>query len=135
MTFVSGCFKTINLSNTEDEIQAAINLLGSATLKRDSGYLLEDRSILQYGPVRTTFTIQLASFFGVISPKHGSYSEIEKGKSGYYRCVNQHLEGSTGHPLTTSEASAAVDQVLFDLLATGQHVDKAVVDQVCCHWH
>jgi hypothetical protein len=90
---------------------------------------------MKYGPVRTTFTIQLASFFGVISPQHGSYSEIEKGTSGYYRCVNGHLEESIGRPLSTKEARDSVDEVIASLLSTGHHVDKSITDQVCCHWY
>jgi hypothetical protein len=126
---------TINHSRTEDEVKAAFNLLGSTATKKTRGYTLEDRSVLHYGPVWTTFTSQVVAFFGVISPEHGSFSDIERGNSAYYWCAHRHLEESAVHLLTTSEARVAVDQVLSNLLATGHLVDKAVLDQVCCHWH
>jgi hypothetical protein len=91
--------------------------------------------MLQYSPVRTTFTVQLASFFGVISPEHGLYSESKKGKSGYYRCVNRHLESLIGCPLSTTEKRGTVDKVIAGLLCAGHHVDKSITNQVCCHWY
>lgn len=135
MKFVGGCLETIKRSVSETEVTAAINLLGCAEEKRKAGYSLEERSVLQYGSHLTTFTIQVASFFGVIGPQHGSYSEIEKGVSDYYGCVNSHLEESLGHPLSTEEARFAVDGVISKLLSSGHHVDKALTDQVCCYWH
>lgn len=135
MNFVTGCLASINASVTALEVEEAMKTLGSTVLKQALGYTAEQIGFLQYGPVHTTFTIQVASFFGVIGPEHGSYSEIEKGKSGYYRCVNSHHEDSAGHPLSTSEAREAVDEVISTLLSTGHLVDKSITDQVCCHWN
>ena len=63
LKFVIECLDTINCSVTDGEADAAINLLGSLARKKFLGYTVNERAVLQYSPDRTTFTIQLASFF------------------------------------------------------------------------
>jgi hypothetical protein len=99
------------------------------------GYNAEQRSILEYGPIRGTYTIQLAARFGVIPTQWESFAQIEKGKSGFYRCVNSHLEATYGHPLSTSQAQGEVKELLARLKQHRHPVDMAVLDQVGCRWH
>jgi hypothetical protein len=68
-------------------------------------------------------------------PENGNHATIEKGKSGYYKCVNQHLRNKyNGKNLSTEQARCEVANCLKSLQQSGFPVTNAWMDQNCCYW-
>jgi hypothetical protein len=60
---------------------------------------------------------------------------IEKGKSGYYKCVNFHLESKyNGRNLSTSQAQSETRECLLSLKQCGFPITPSWMDQNCCYW-
>jgi hypothetical protein len=88
---------------------------------------------IKYAAVRGTFAIQLGAFMMIIDPKHAGFAEVSKGKSGFYKCVNEHKRESYGgdNNLSTKETQGEVKEVLRSLQSKGR-VCKAWLDQNGC---
>jgi hypothetical protein len=72
----------------------------------------------------------------IIDAKHAGFAEVSKGKSGFYKCVNEHKRESYGgdSDLSTEETQGEVREVLQSLQLKGICVCKAWLDQNGCRW-
>ena len=92
---------------------------------------------IRIGPVRGTFGIQLSAFILGTPASNAHYATIEKGKSGFYKCVNLHVKQKTGSTINipTNIANDEVDACVAGLVKMGFPVHHAWIDQNCCYWH
>jgi hypothetical protein len=72
--------------------QARRCLCSGSARKKDGRWNETELEVLKLGSVRGTFGIQLSAYLLLTHPENGNHATIEKGKSGYYKCVNLHLQ-------------------------------------------
>jgi hypothetical protein len=118
-------------------LESAYSLWVSTEARSQSNFwTTKEASIIKYGAVRGTFAIQLASFLMLIHPRHAGFAEISKGKSGFYKCVNELKRDSYGgdRNLSTLEATGEVEEVKRSLKSSGFRICSAWLDQNGCRW-
>jgi hypothetical protein len=140
--FVKFCYDEINEADRtsgRDGLQKLVNTY-RLFVSRESRSIhgkwdSEELKVIKYGAVRGTFAIQLGAFLLLIGAKHAGFADVTKGKSGFYKCLNEHKNGSYDHrELTTAEAQTEVDEVLRSLRSKGLKVCRAWLDQNGCRW-
>ena len=104
--FVTQQLCIIGTHKKEDDRANARQLLCSNTARKREGQWNEwELEVLKLGAVRGTFGIQLSAYVLVTPPENSNHATIEKGKSGYYKCVNLHLKNKcSGKNLSTGQA-------------------------------
>lgn len=134
--FVTSLLRIIGRSEKEGERANARLLLCSGTARKMDGRWTEGQlDVLKLGAVRGTFGIQLSAFLLLTPPINSTHATIEKGTSGYYKCVNFHLKNKyNGKNLTTAQAQKEVSDCLQALKRSGFPVTQAWMDQNCCYW-
>jgi hypothetical protein len=139
--FVKFCYDQINTADKipgvlgRKRLEDAYRLFVSKESRSAKIWSTEDLKVIRYGAVRGTFAIQLGAFLMLIAAKHAGFANVDKGKSGFYKCVNEHKKGSYDHPeLNTEEAQTEVDEVLRSLTSKGLRVCRAWLDQNGCRW-
>jgi hypothetical protein len=135
--FVSDQLFTMGNSALEEERCAARrNLCSASERKLDGRWTKDELSTIVLGAVRGTFGIQLSAFLLSTPPENAHYASIEKGESGFYKCLNLHLRDKyNGKNLTTGEAIAEVNACMESLQKKGFPITLAWMDQNCCYWY
>ena len=134
--FISSQFQILATNPDKIECEAACRLLSSnLERKRSKRWSDEKLEVIKMGAVRATFGIQLAAYLLLIPAKWASYATIEKGKSGFYKCVNTQLcEMYEKNNITSQEAQEEVDGCIQSLVKSGFPVTWARMDQNCCYY-
>jgi hypothetical protein len=134
--FVTGQLCLLRTKPSEPDSVMARRLLCSGSARRKAKKWNEfELGVLKLGAVRGTFGIQLSAFLLLTLPEYGNHATIEKGKSGYYKCVNFHLRNKyNGKNLSTEQATNEVGECLKSLQQSGFPVTMAWMDQNCCYW-
>lgn len=97
----------------------------------------EDLANVVTGTVRGTFGVQLSSWLMSTQAQHATYAAMKRGKSGFYKCVNSHLQPFHGSKsLSTKEAQNEVGALVTRLRNCGfpKTVNMAWLDQNLCCW-
>jgi hypothetical protein len=132
--FVGGCLSAVQEAADDKAAEVTLFKLVSNVEQKKLRFDADQRSTLAYGAICGTYTIQLASRFGLIDPKWESYAHISNGKSGFYECVNQHCKQKYGRNLSSKEAREEVALVQKELQHLRHPVNIGVLDQVGCRW-
>jgi hypothetical protein len=107
--YVGGTLADVRNALHEGDCELLLLKLCEKTERNKHGLNNLQKKILNYGPVRGNYTIQLAARFGIIHPKWESFARIVKGKNRFYKCVNHHLRRQYAHDLSTKEAEDEVE--------------------------
>jgi hypothetical protein len=136
--FVKHCLDLINLADSKEgqpgkgELEDAFQLIVSSEA-RSASHLWGPHELkeLECGRVHVSILIQLAAFMMIIRAKHAGYAYIEKGNSGFYKCVKNHKRRSYGedYHLSTEDAQREVEIILGSLESKGYRVSKAWLQQ------
>jgi hypothetical protein len=126
--FVKHCLDQINLADMKGGrtgkkgLEDAYHLLVSGEARSASNlwgpHELQD---LGYGRVRPLILIQISVFMMIIGAQHAGFTYIEKGNSGFYKCINHYKRRSYGkdYDMSTEDAQREVEIILGKLEAKG----------------
>ena len=136
INFISTHLKILGSDSDKREKEEACRLLSSNLERKGSKKWGSDElEVIKMGAVRATFGIQLAAYLLLIPAEWSSYATIEKGKSGFYNCVNTQLcEVYETKNLSSLEAKEEVDGCIHSLIESGFPVTWAWMDQNCCYY-
>jgi hypothetical protein len=134
--FVTGQLCMLRTKQSGPDCLTPQRLLCSGTARRKAEKWNDFKlGVLKLGAVRGNFGIQLSASLLLTLPEYGNHATIEKGKSGYYKCVNFHLRNKyNGKNLSSEQATYEVGECLKSLQQSGFPVTKAWMDQNCCYW-
>jgi hypothetical protein len=104
---------------------------------KKSGTISSDMlEYIKLGSVWGTFGIQLSAYVLATPPENAHFATIQKGESGYYKCVNIHLKTKFGgNNLSSKIVACEVEECIASLMKTGFPVNPAWMDQNCCYWY
>jgi hypothetical protein len=129
----------LQLSNCPDLETAKTNLsflCSKAARQKSNLWTEQELENIKLGSVRGTFGIQMSAFLLLTPGFVANYASIERGKNGYFKCVNSHLKGNyEDEKLTTEEAENEVFECIRSLKKQGFAVCDAWMDQNCCYYH
>jgi hypothetical protein len=135
--FVQSQLCQLNLCSDLESAKENCSFLCSNSSRKTSNIWDErELDIIKLGPVRGTFGIQISAYLLLTPGYFANYASVEGGTSGYFKCVNSHLNGNyEGEKLTTEEAEREVSECIRSLKNRGFAVNDAWMDQNCCYHH